>query len=1408
MSKPNFSRRKSSFQGSDSTMSTTTYSDTKKTDLYKINSLDSNVSFLDEIKETTSIKANSKLSEGNFEFFKDFPSESIPQKRFFSFLFKKPSNKEFDATFEKPTLPIDNDNVFATRTWNILDKYFFIWTFHVLINGYNRLFQPVDLYKLPTSLQIDTLCEKFSVNWEASKANHKKKYNNEDYSKWMLTNTVIKTFKWKAIYGISCYIVSNIGFSVMPIITKKLISFVEKRNQKDDTTKINSGVLYIFITAIIMTVASVVFSQGYLACYSIGIYIKSVLTRALLEKSLKLSSKARYKNTNSKLATVATTDLSRIEYGCSSVPYLFSFPVALVIAIVLLIEYIGPVTLVGCFYFILSLGVSGWGFITVFRLRQSANISTDARISYIKEAITNLKIIKYFTYERAYEKIINEKRAKEISDVKKLQYIQSSVSAHGLLSPIMASLFTFLIAYKINPHRSPSSVFAALSLFNILSSQMLYVPNSIGNVINMSLSLQRAQEILVAEEEVPKKISLKNPEKNIIEFNELNVAYEKHQVLKDVTFEIKKNEFITILGATGSGKTTLLEQMKIENSLMCGKPWSQATNVRNNITFGLPFDLSLYNDVLFSCALLPDLQSFKNGDLTELGESGITLSGGQKARISLARACYKSCYEKKHFESEKLNDGLILLDDVMSALDAKSGQHVLNNCIMDLIKDNTRILVTHQVDLVYKADRIIFLNGLGGCKIGKLDEMIEDPAFNEYLTSCTNETQEDESDVEDGFEDYSKKYSFDPTKKNIHDIKKQYDDSENHEKVIVKDDDDLEEGRIVVQEGRSVNSVGGDVYVNFIKAATNKYWVLFTIFAFAVGCLTAFFSLFSSVWLSFWTSTKFHESRSFYMGFYALWAILFFVFILIELVIIATVCIVSAKNLHRDSLHNILYAPMSFMDITPLGRILNRFTKDIDALDNQMPYVAVLGFYLLFQIGAVIIMCVIYIPWFLIAIPFIILAMLFIYSLYQSTGREVKRLEAVQRSLVYNNFNEVLNGSSTITTYKVGELFLKKNNVLIDKNNESAVMYLCLQRWSSIWIVNLCVVFAVVMSFLCICKVFTISSSSVGVLLTYVLQLSLTLKELLFETTQIENFMNSVERLVEYSQDLPQEKAYELPDTDPNADQWPLNGEIVFENCSMAYREGLPLSLKNLNLVIKPGEKISIVGRSGAGKSTLTSCIYRLTELNDGKIYIDGLDISKLGLYTLRKNLSIIPQEPVLFKGTIRTNLDPFNQFTDEYLWEVLSKSVFTKEEALEVQKQKVEDSSDTSNLSKFHLLQVVEEDGTNYSNGEKQLLALARALVRNTKILILDEATSSVDHDTDAKIQRQIVKHFSHCTIITIAHRLRTILNYDKVLVLDKGERKDYDSPWKLFNKDGSIFSELCAKSKITPNDFERQDI
>ncbi|XBW37008.1 hypothetical protein QEN19_002588 [Hanseniaspora menglaensis] len=1391
-----FGSNESCISSSSSKMSQS-YDNTKKADISieKVSpSSDTSSDFNDSLYDK-----DLSVENENFEYYRNFPSDVIPQRRAFSFLFGNPHVKEFDDDYKRPIMPIDNDNVFKTRTWNLFDKYFFMWCFRILITGYNRLFQPVDLYKLPKNFQINTMHKSFEIDWEIAKKKHKDKFNNNDYPKSLLAKTVIKTFRWRAAYAISCYCLSNVASSVLPIITKKLIAFVEKRNNiQTANTPINTGVLYVFITAILMLLTSIIFSQGYFVAYSIGICMKSVLTKALLAKSLKLSASAKLKYPASKVATVSTTDLSRIEYGCSSIPYLFSFPVSLVISIVLLIKNIGPVTLVGCAYFIFSLIISGWGFKKVFHLRLAANKSTDARISYIREVITNLKIIKYFTYEKAYEAIINEKRSDEIEKVKHLQYIQSSVSAHGLLSPILAALFTFLIAFKINPNRSSSSVFASLSLFNILSAQMLYVPNSIGNMINMALSLERTQEILVAEEFKPKVLDIKNFE-NSIELKNLNVSYGNLTVLKNIDLEIKKNEFITILGATGSGKSTLLSEMNIEGSFLCGKPWLQAATIRNNITFGVPFEIDLYNEVLFACALLPDLQSFSSGDLTELGESGITLSGGQKARISLARACYRSCYEKRYKDTLLTSQsGLILLDDVMSALDAKSGQHVLNNCIMDLLKDNTIILVTHQVDLVYKADRIIFLDGKSNCKIGNLNEMLNDNAFVEYLGTASKENENENNENDDDIQpDYTKKLKLEVERDQTH-----------HKKIIVSEKDDLELGRIVDQEGRSVNSVGTDVYVNFIKAATGNYWGLFSIFAIAVGCLTAFFSLFSSVWLSFWTSSKFPESRSFYMGFYALWAVLFFVFILIELITIATVCIISAKNLHKNSVHNILYAPMSFMDVTPVGRILNRFTKDIDALDNQMPYISVLGFYLLFQIGAVIIMCVIYIPWFLIAIPFILFALFFIYSMYQSTGREVKRLEAVQRSLVYNNLNEVLNGAGTIATYKIQHMFLAKNDILTDKNNESSILYLCLQRWSSIWIVNVCVVFAIIMSFLCISKVFKISSSSVGLLLTYVLQLSLTLKELLFETTQIENYMNSVERLVEYSNNLPQEKAYEIPESDPDQSVWPLKGGIEFKDCSMSYRPGLPLSLKNLTVSFKSGEKISIVGRSGAGKSTLTSCIYRLTELDSGKITIDDVDISKLGLFTLRKNLAIIPQEPVLFKGTIRSNLDPFNQYADEYLWEILGKSVFEFDEMLNVQQQAIVKDGDTSCLSKFHLQQTVEEDGSNYSNGEKQMLALARALVRNAKILILDEATSSVDHETDAKIQQQIVNNFSHCTIITIAHRLRTILNYDKVMVLDMGELKDFDSPWKLFSTEGSIFNELCLKSKITAVDFSRKDI
>lgn len=442
-----------------------------------------------------------------------------------------------------------------------------------------------------------------------------------------------------------------------------------------------------------------------------------------------------------------------------------------------------------------------------------------------------------------------------------------------------------------------------------------------------------------------------------------------------------------------------------------------------------------------------------------------------------------------------------------------------------------------------------------------------------------------------------------------------------------------------------------------------------------------------------------------------------------------------------------------------------------------------------------------------IVLPFVLFIFVLITNFYQASNREVKRLEALLRSRVYNTINESLSGMTTIKAYNEEERFCAINNKFLNSCNEATYLVYANQRWIGIWLDLLSNAIVFLIAILCSFNVFKISPASVGLLLIYAIQITGQLTNLVRTFTEVENDLNSVERICHYALKLEQEAPYSIPNNHPTP-EWPQQGEIEFSNVQMRYRKELPLVLKGISFKVSSGEKIGICGRTGAGKSSITTALYRLAELDTGNILIDGIDISTIGLKDLRSKLSIIPQDPVLFQGTIRENLDPFNQYPDEKLWSSLVRTDLIEESELEnVKTQKKSEinkkSSDGLVLHKFHLDQTVEVEGENFSLGERQLVAFARALVRESKILILDEATSSVDYETDSKIQKAIIKEFKDCTILTIAHRLKTILNYNRILVLEKGEVKEFDTPWKLYNSENGIFRGMCEKSHITQEDF-----
>ncbi|KAH3682616.1 hypothetical protein WICPIJ_006405, partial [Wickerhamomyces pijperi] len=765
-----------------------------------------------------------------------------------------------------------------------------------------------------------------------------------------------------------------------------------------------------------------------------------------------------------------------------------------------------------------------------------------------------------------------------------------------------------------------------------------------------------------------------------------------------------------------------------------------------------------------------------------------TLSGGQKARINLARAVYA-------------DRDIILLDDVLSAVDARVGKHIMSECINGILSSKTRLLATHQLSLIDSADRVVILDGSGSIDVGTADELLSRSAAFANLMEFSKTSASDEesaAEEEEKEREEEEELELERQKTEISRTRTQRQGEDHHEASSDDEEKTVAAGEDK-SESRDFHISTLNLYLKYLLLGSGKlHHGIIPVFGICVA-LAGFIQVFSSVWLTYWLEDKFKFKDSSYTAIYVVVCVVsFFVFLMLYS-LLAYVNNLAGLNLFNMSSARLLKAPMWFMDITPIGRILNRFTKDVDTIDTNLIEQLRLLITSTALIVATVILAGCYIPWFLIVIPFAVLLYYCFFVYYLPSALDLKTLEAVNRSFVFSHFNESLSGMKIVKSYDSTERFLLHFEGLINKMNSAYYLTLSNQRWLSTRLDFISALMTLLLSLLCTFGVFDISSSASGLLVSYIVQVSSSMSLLMRSMTQVENDMNSAERLLEYSLALPEEAQHESTEVKPEP-SWPQQGAIEFENASLAYRAGLPLVLKNVSFSVGAGEKIGICGRTGAGKSTIMNALFRISELASGKVSIDGVDISELGLNDLRSKLSIIPQDPVLFNGTIRQNLDPFSKSTDSELWDALKRAWLVEHDAVGVQEYAQGDS--LKSFHKFHLDQMVEDDGANFSLGERQLLALARALVRNSKILILDEATSSVDYETDAKIQSTIVNEFAACSILCIAHRLKTILNYDKILVLDKGEVMEFDTPYNLF-KLGGIFSEMCDRSKITEADF-----
>lgn len=1412
-----------------------------------------------------------------------------PQKRLLSrFLSKK-----------VPHIPLDDERKpFPLKSANIISQIFFWWLFPVMNAGYKRTLTPQDLFTLTDEIKVeamaDTFYKSFENRYDRAKIKHIKAKckargetlqtstvdPDDDLEDFELPKTVtilslLDTFWWQYLGACFFLVLANGGMTCNPLLSKKLIKYVELKAYGYETG-VGKGVGYALGSAGVILVTGICINHFFYRSVLTGAQAKAVLTKAILDKSFRLNAEARHKYPASKITSMMGTDLARIDFALGFQPFLFVFPVPIAIAIAILIINIGAVSLIGvALLFIFMIGIT-LSTKQLFKYRRKANAHTDRRVDYIKEVLNNLKIIKFYSWEPPYHENISEVRRKEMKIIYSMQILRNIVTAFAMSLTLFASMVAFLVLYAVkSKNRDPASIFSSVSLFNVLTQQVIMLPMALASGADAFIGISRVGEFMSAgeidykdtiieasgakldkmiesneaihiengcfewetfeqdEDDAGSKTTKKSSESSVEETvekveskqsdNDSGTLEEKNFAgLKNINLSVKKGEFIVITGLIGSGKSSLLSALAgfmkrsegtIDTNgslLLCGYPWVQNATVKENILFGCDFDEERYNDVVYSCSLESDLDILPAGDKTEIGERGITLSGGQKARINLARAVYA-------------NKDIILMDDVLSAVDARVGKHIMANCLLRMLEDKTRILATHQLSLIGSADRVIFLNGDGSIDVGTFDELSSRNSGFQKLMAFSSEAQDDsddeaehtESDDENAVKEL--KYEFteeDETRELEREmIQRQISKRSSvagedfDEEAIHKDynKDKTDDGKLFADEEKAENGISFQVYKNYVKYGSGVFKGFGIVPVIFLSCVLATFcQIFTNTWLSFWTEQRFKGKTSgFYIGLYIMFTFLSFLMLTTEFIFLVYLTNTASVTLNIMAVKKVLHAPMSFMDTTPMGRILNRFTKDTDVLDNEIGDQMRFLFFTFSNIIGVIILCICYLPWFAIAVPFLGFLFVAIANYYQASSREVKRLEAVQRSFVYNNFNETLSGMATIKAFRAANRFLSKNNKFLNNMNEAYYITIANQRWLAIHLDMLACVFALVIALLCVFRVFSISAASVGLLTSYVFQIAGQLSMLIRTFTQVENEMNSAERLYEYAFKIPEEAPYLITENTPPA-EWPKDGAVTFKNVNLAYRPELPLVLKDVSFNVKPMEKIGICGRTGAGKSSIMTALYRLSELRSGEIFIDGIDISKLGLKDLRSKLSIIPQDPVLFRGNIRKNLDPFGEYDDSKLWDALRRSGLIDDARLETVKKQ---NKDEDTLHKFHLDQAVEDEGSNFSLGERQLIAFGRALVRDSKILILDEATSSVDYETDSKIQATIVREFSQCTILCIAHRLKTIIDYDKILVLDKGEVGEFDTPWNLFNQEDSVFQQMCKKSNITANDFHHKD-
>ncbi|KAM7375245.1 hypothetical protein PAMA_014371 [Pampus argenteus] len=1271
---------------------------------------------------------------------------------------------------------VDKENkTNPAATASLLSKVFFWWLNPLFYTGYKRRLEEDDMYEVLVEDRSQYLGQELQSYWD-----HEVQMATKELRPPRLTKVIIRCY-WKpyAVLGLFT-LFEEIVKVIQPVVLGKMIRYFENYDPNNKTA-LYETFGYAAALSLCTIALALIHHLYFYHVQRAGMKIRVAMCHMIYKKALCLSSSAMGKTTTGQIVNLLSNDVNKFDDVTIFLHFLWVGPLQAAAVVGLLWVEIGPSCLAGMVVLMFLMPTQTMFGRLFSKFRSKTAVLTDNRIRTMNEVVSGIRIIKMYAWEKPFAALVSEFRSKEISKIMKSSYLRGLNMASFFCASKIIVFITFTLYVLLGNTISASRVFVTVSLYTAVRLTVtLFFPNAIEKLFESRVSIRRIQEFLMLDEITKSSAALPSHEKKdaSVEIQDLICYWDKNldaPSLQNVSLTLNSSQLLAVIGPVGAGKSSLLScilgELPAEKGVLrvngqltyaAQQPWVFPGTICSNILFGKEMNPQKYERVIKACALKRDLELLPDGDMTLIGDRGATLSGGQKARVNLARAVYQEA-------------DIYLLDDPLSAVDAEVGRHLFEQCICGLLKNKLRILVTHQLQYLKAADQIVVL---------KEGHMVAKGTYTELQRSGVDFTSLLKKDEEEEQQQPPQEVPARSRTLSQNSVLSQASSVQS-----IKDGDHLVAERVqaVAEESRAQGNIGVGLYVTYLRAGANIMVLLFVIL---VNILAQVAYIMQDWWLAYWAKEqeKLHANSTiiknvtkeldieFYLSVYGGLTAATIIFGFVRNLLLFNVLVRCAQALHNRMFKSILSSHVRFFDINPIGRVLNRFSKDIGQLDSNMPWTFVDFIQVFLQILGVIAVAASVIPWILIPVLPLLIAFLFLRRYFLQTSRDIKRLESTSRSPVFSHLSSSLQGLWTIRAFGAEERFQKTFDAHQDLHSEAWFLFLTTSRWFAVRLDGICSIFVTVTTFGCLLLRDQMDAGSVGLALTYSVTLMGMFQWGVRQSAEVENMMTSVERVVEYT-DLESEAPWETQKRPPP--EWPSKGLVTFDDVSFSYSADGPKVLQNLKAMFLPKEKVGIVGRTGAGKSSLVSALFRLAE-PEGKIYIDGVLTSEIGLHDLRQKMSIIPQDPVLFTGSMRKNLDPFNQHTDEELWNALH----------EVQLKNVVEELPGK------LETVLAESGSNFSVGQRQLVCLARAVLRKNRILIIDEATANVDPRTDELIQKTIRDKFRECTVLTIAHRLNTIIDSDRILVLDAGRIHAYDEPYTLLQDPNGIFYKMVQQT------------